>query len=383
MAAKKGYEKQQKAKTRAPKKQKKPKLPTFSFIGPHPPPHGNSPASPPLSDQQKKDKKRTQDRLAQRRKRARKKLLFPWHRLCTKEEMKTKGVKSWFAIHAGAYEYVLHLANWEIYSTKLGSIYRHGREVRDNNGINGPPCVPRQCDYKVDDDHWVEISEDVTQSLDTKHDLLHVTRKGSPILQKIARDPTMKDNAYKNGTLDINFSIIINGLMTKGVGIPDDVRSPNSFRINFGFNEFGTPTSFGRVNNLLGNNADAFKKEVGRVAELLCAAMQKMQVASGNGYIMTNDARDSGYAAKLRRRLGLYPSSPMRAEMIAVCTMKIFPTCPLNLPHRDLKNPVQPEYNRNGTFSAVVSDDNGHLHLLQVLVASRRYAVTLGQKGLY
>lgn len=112
--------------------------------------------------------------------------------------------------------------------------------------------------------------------------------------------------------------------------------------------------------------------------------MQRMQLASGNGRIWTNNERDRLYAAKLRNRLGLGFHSPMRAEMIAVCVMKIHPNRSGNKIHRDSKkNPEDPQYNRSGTFSAVVVDKSGDLHLLQVLVASRRYAETLGKRGLY
>lgn len=360
------------------------KLPPNDVVfGPHQLPHLNSRGAPKLTEEQKKERKKIQNRQAQQRRRDKKRLLYPVYRLCSKEEVKTSGLKSWLIIHAETRKYVLHLANWEIYSSKLGSVYMHGREVQDRDGMNGPTRPPTKRQYKVDNGHWTEIADNTVQSLDNKNDMLHVVREGALILHKMACDPTIYDNPLQNGTLNINFSLLINGLMTKGVGKPDNTRSPHSWRIVFGFNEYGTPTGFGKVQDHLGAYADAFIKEVGRVAELLSATMQSMQISSGNIRILTNAARDWLYAAKLRNRFGLKSFSPMRHEMIAVCTMKVHPTCPLNKMHLDVKNPEDPRYNRNGAFSAIVTDEKGQLHLFQVLVASRRYAITLGMKGIY
>ena len=348
------------------------------LVGPVSCPHGNSLALRSQSPEEKAARKRTLDRLAQRRRRAKQKLLLPLYRLS--EEKELENLTSWFALHAGSYEYVLHLPCWEFYSTKLNSIYKHARQVLDEHGVKGPKHAPKQEQYGVDDNHWVEIQEDVVEFLDKKNDLLHVAREGSPILEDISRRTLIKDPIYNNGILDINFSVIVNGLMAVGKG--DKVRSPNSRRISFGFNEYGTPTGFGRVDKGLGKNAMAFKKEVGKIAELLCAAMMGMQVGANNGRLWNNSARDAGYAGKIRTRLYLSCNSPMRAEMVVVCTMQLTPNPPRNKVHKDVKNPIQPGYNRNGTFSAVVTDENGNLHLVQVLVASRPYAVTLGKKGI-
>lgn len=349
------------------------------FIGPTIP-HLNSLEASTLSGQVRALIRRTRNRVATRRKRDKEKLLAPVYSLATTKEMKEKGVKSWFIMHAGEYTYVLHLANWEFYSSKLASKYPHGRQVLDPSGEFGPTTTPKP---EVEDGKWIELPDSTIQSLDTQRDLLHVAREGSPISKQVCLDSSIQDNILHDGTPQINYSLIVNGLMTKGVGSGDKTRSPDSWRINFGFNEFSTPTSFGHVDKILEKNANEFKKEIGRIAELLCATMQTMQVASGNGRIWTNNTRDRLYAAVLRKRLGLSFNSPMRAEMIAVCTMKIHPNHSRNNIHRDKKNPEHPEYNRSGTFNAVVSNEEGHLHLFQVLVASRRYAETLGRRGLY
>ena len=67
--------------------------------------------------------------------------------------------------------------------------------------------------------------------------------------------------------------------------------------------------------------------------------------------------------------------------MVVASTMRLTPNPSRNKIHRDVKNPVQSGYNRNGTFSAIVAGEDGHLHLVQILVASRTHAVTLGKKG--
>jgi len=320
------------------------------------------------------------NRLAARRKREKKNLFFPNYRLSTNEEMNDVGLQSWFELHAPPLQYILHLANWEMYSSKLGSIYLHGRQIRDLSGVFGPKEMPEQTNPS---DNCFEVTGSIAQSLDKEHDLLHVARPNSPLLQEVLSDLPTRTTLLPNGVPDFNYSVIVNGLMTEGVGTGDPRRSPDSFRISFGFNEFGTPTSFGLLDRLGENNAKAFKSEVGRIAELLCACMQSMQTSSENGPIYTDNARDRLYAAKLRHRLYLTSCSPMRAEMVAVCCMKIFPNHSRNLLHRDKKNPEDPHYNRSGTFSAVVADDQGNLYLLQILVASRRYAVTLGKKGVH
>ena len=359
------------------KKRAKNQQELLCLTGPLPLPHGNSLSSPPLTQQQKAVKKRIQNRLAQQNSRMRKRLLLPMFRLCDQEEMSK--TNSWFALQAGVFRYTLHLPRWEMYSTKLGSIYKHGRLVLDKSGINGPTQTPKQEDHGVDDQHWVEIPDNTVQFLDKERDLLHVARARAPILDPSHQFP-IPNSIYSNGVLDVNFSIIVNGLMAAGSG--DKLRSPDAKRISFTFNEYRTPTGFGHVDRVLGSNAAAFKKEIGRVAELLCAAMQKMQAASGNHAIWTDGDIDAGFAAKLRKRLFLYGNSPMRAEMVVACTMRLTPTPPRNDLHRDLKNPTQTGYNRNGTFSALVTDEKGELHLVQVLVASRRYAKTIGKRGL-
>ena len=170
--------------------------------------------------------------------------------------------------------------------------------------------------------------------------------------------------------------------MHPGLGQSDKTRAPHSRRVSFGWNEFCTPTAFGTIDRLLRSNAKAFKLEIGKIAEFLCAGMLLMQLASGNSEIWPDAFRDAGYAAKLRRKLGLKNDSPMRAEMVVASLMPLTKFRPKNKEHQDVKNPHQPGYNRNGTFSAVVSGEDGHLYLLQVLVASRRYASTCAKMGL-
>jgi len=343
-------------------------------------PHLNSMEASTLPPSVRKIIHNLRNRLSSRRNREKNNLLFPTYRVSTNEDMKDADIQSWFELHALPLHYILHLANWEIYSSKLGSIYLHGRQVRDPSGVFGPKDIPKQNNPS---DHWFEVTGSTEQSLDKQHDFLHVVRPNSPLLQEVLQELPTRTPLLPNGLPDFNYSVIVNGLMTKGVGTGDSRRSPDSFRISFGFNEFGTPTSFGLVDRLGKKNAQAFKSEVGRIAELLCACMQSMQAASGNSPIFTDNARDRLYAAKLRFRLHLSMSSPMRAEMVAVCCMKISPNHSRNLLHRDKKNPEDPPYNRSGgTFSTVVGDDAGNFYLLQILVAtSRRYAVTLGKKG--
>lgn len=334
----------------------------------------------PPTNEQKIVRRQIQNRLAQQRRRDKQRLLYPVYHLCDPQDMSM--FKSWFALHAGNYEYVLHLAPWELYSTKLGCIYLHGRHVLDETGVKGPTFLPSKEDYDIDDAHWIEIPPDTTQFLDCKNDLLHVVRNGSPILEILSESDTANDFPYKKGFLDINFSIIVNGLLLHGLGTGDEVRSPDSRRLSFGWNEFGTPTAFGIVDRTLKSNARAFKKEIGRIAEFLCASMYGMEAASGNQPLWWDHSRDAGYAAKLRKKLHLPQHSPMRAEMVVVSLMPLTQFRPKNKEHLDVKNPNGPGYNRNGTFSAVVRADDKHLYLLQVLVASRRYGATLGLRGL-
>ena len=359
------------------KRAEKREAPPPSFIGPKNL-HMNSLDAPSLTPEQKAARTRMQNRLSQQRRRDKQKLLSPTFRLIVPEDMSR--FKSWFSLHAGDFEYVLHLAPWEMYSTKLGCIYKHGRHVLDETGRHGPQRPPRPEDYEVDDKHWIEISGSEVQFLDHDNDLLHAVRPGSPILELLSKSQLFDNLPYRKGILDVNFSIIANGLLCVGAG--DTTRSPHSYRVSFGWNEFCTPTSFGKVDRLLKSNAKAFKMEIGKIAELLCACMLVMQVASSNQIIWTNAARDAIFAAKLRNRLGLQKNSPMRAEMVVASLMPLTKFRPKNKEHTDPKNPHQTGYNRNGTFSAVVAGEDGHLYLLQVLVASRRYAQTCGKMGL-
>ena len=340
----------------------------------------NTLEAPSLSPEQKVARKRMQNRLSEQRRRDKKKLLLPMYRLCDHEDMIR--FKSWFSLHAGDFEYVLHLPPWEMYSTKLGCIYKHGRHVLDETGRNGPKHPPRQVDYNVDDKHWIEISDSQLQFLDHDNDLLHVLRPGSPLLDILSHSELGNNLPYRKGTLDINFSIIVNGMLTARLGGKDTTRSPNALRLSFGWNEFCTPTAFGKVDRLLQSNAQAFKKEIGKIAEFLCAGMLVMQAASHNHHIWTDASRDAAYAAKLRKKLGLSKKSPMRAEMVVASLMPLTQLRPKNKEHRDVKNPHQIGYNRNGTFSAVVAGEDGNLYLLQVLVASRRYAISCSKMGL-
>ena len=334
-----------------------------------------------LSPDLRAQRKKLQDRLAQRRRRLKQRLLSPTFHLCNPEDMDR--VKSWFALHAEDTEYVLHLPPWEIYSSKLGSVYLHSRQVLDETGVQGPSRTPHPTDYDPAK-NWVEIPHYATQFLDAEKDLLHVVRNGSPILEKVTSNRVLKDPIYYNGNLDINFSLIVNALLSTRIGAGDTTRSPDAIRVSFGFNEYSTPTAFGSVEKFLNtSNAMAFKKEVGRIAEFLCAVMICLQAKSDNEPIWINPARDTGFAAVIRKRLHLPKISPMRAEMVVVSLMPLTQFHPINKEHLDPKNPKSPHYNRNGTFSAVVKGEDGHLYLLQVLVASRKYAVKVGKKGLH
>lgn len=219
-----------------------------TFVGPIIP-HLNSLEASTLTDEARALIRRIQNRIAAKRKQDKGKLLAPVYSLASTKEMKQKEVKSWFILHADQYEYVLHLANWEFYSSKLGSIYERGRQVLDPQGEFGPINTPKQ---NVQDNKWIEVPDNAIQSLDKQRDLLHVAREGSPILEQVTLKPPTKDTIVRNGTPHINYSLIVNGLMTKGVGSGNQTRSPDSWRINFGFNKFSCATSFGDVDRCLG-----------------------------------------------------------------------------------------------------------------------------------
>ena len=338
------------------------------LIGPTVSPNPKSSDAPPLSQAERAHRIKAQNRVRSQRARLKKKLLSPIFSIVSKQEMREKGIRSCFVLFADRHKYILHLANWEIYSSKLASIYRHGRIVEDPSGHSGPPKLPTKEDGPAGIKYTV-ISQDEPQSLDLERDLLHVARPHSPIIQELCT----------GGTPEFNYSLLANGLMLVGRG--DATRSPDSFRLSFGFNEYTTPTSFGVVDRILKKNSEAFYTEVGRIAEFLCATMIHMQNESGNTTIYNHNDRDRLFAAKLRSRLGLGYNSPMRAEMIAVCLMMVHPNRPRNHLHKDKKNPETPHYNRNGAFSVVINDEAGNYYLLQVLVASRRYAVKLGKTG--
>ena len=300
----------------------------------------------------------------------------PVFRLATEEEMAR--VTSWFALHNEQFEpnleYVLYLPRWEIYSVKENAIHLHGRHILDITGMNGTQREPVPGGGKV----WVVIDADAKQYLDHRYDVMHVAREGSDILE----DTTT--TIYQNGRLtNIDFSFIVNGLYTHGVGEGDPTRSPDSRRINLSYQTTGDPIAFRRIQKVLGGNAREFFTQVGRIAEFVCQTMLIMQDDALSGHpIWRNKERDFNFARRLRLRLFLDEDSFMKGEMVAVCVMKITGTIPRNIEHIDVKNPaLDPEYNRSGTFNAVVAGEDGHLYLLQVIVASRNYGETVGARG--
>lgn len=314
--------------------------------------------------------------------------------LAKKEDMEK--VTSWFAFHTDNVEYVLYLSRWEIYSAKNVSIYLHGRHILDKSGREGTTNAMPTPDNGVK--KWEFLDSTVDEYIDYENDLLHVVREGSPILEKMASAPS-SSQTYTNGRPDFNFSTIVNGLFVGGVGRNDSKRSPDSRRIVFCFHETGTKMGFGRINKTLRNKIEkvfgkvheklgeevvkGFLTEVGRIAEYVCDCMVKMQKKAKGEKIFTDASRDAKFAAELRKRLYLPNDSPMKAEMIGVCVMRLTGTCPRNYEHVDKRNPglEQPGYNRSGTFSATVTCNDGHLYLVQVIVACRRYAKTVGEKG--
>ena len=272
------------------KKRAKQKPPGGSFAGPLSKVHLNSLDSPTLTQEEKVNRKKMQDRVNLQRRRLKQRLLSPSYSLCHHEDMNR--VNSWFALHADDTEFILHLPPWELYSTKLASVYLHAREVLDKTGRNGPSRLPDELQDNPHDKKWVEIPPDVTEFLDFENDLLHVVRCGSPLLDRVASNWLLKDPIYRNGLLDVNFSIIVNALLSTQIGSGDIKRAPDSIRVSFGFNEYSCPTSFGNVDKLLGkSNAKAFKREVGRIAEFLCATMIFLQFASDNKPIWTSSEK--------------------------------------------------------------------------------------------
>jgi len=336
-------------------------------------------------------------------------LELPAYRMATKEEMKS--VNSWFALRPimkanrarsnrvkgkrikikgfkhelvkieNGVEYVVFLPLWEIHSANEVSIYLHGRNIHDESGERGTMELPPS----KSKDGWIVIDHQVEQYIDDENDRLHVVRGGATILEEVANEKANNNQTYLNGRLNVNFAILVNGLMTKGVGKGDGDRSPDSKRIVFCFTEAGDPfLTFKIVVKKFGKKvAKTFLSEVGRIAEFVCQCMQKMQEKSKRGKpLWTDDEQDEAFAPDLRKKLHLSRDSPMRADMVALCCMKINGEIPRNYLHFDIKNPEKEGYSCSGTFSVVVNDTSGDLHLLQVIVASRRYSKTTGLNGL-